>query len=108
MTLYEILVPTVRNNGRPFRLRHHRVFDKWVRKLCGGLTIFQPAKGQWLAPDGTVFSERMIPVRIACSREQIERIADFVAKHYEQLAVMYWLVSSEVAIKHYKQKVCHQ
>jgi hypothetical protein len=44
----------------------------------------------------------MIPVRIACSREQIEAITDFSARYYEQRAMMFWKVSEEVYIKHYE------
>lgn len=99
--LYEVLVPTVRNDGRPIRTRCHRVWDEKVRAITGGLSILPPLKGQWVAPCGTVFAERMIPVRIACTDGQIEEIADLVASYYEQLAVMYYLVSERVVIKHY-------
>lgn len=102
MQLWEILVPTVRNDGRPFKLKHHRAWDAKVRAITGGLTVLAPTiKGEWTAPCGTVFSDRTIPVRLACSREQMERIADLTAVHYQQLAVMYWLVSTEVVIHHY-------
>ena len=101
MQLWEILVPTVRPDGRPIRTRYHRVWDAKVRAIAGGLTILTAAKGQWVAPDGTLFSERMIPVRIACSRKQMDDIADFTASHYEQLAIFYYMVSNEVHIKHY-------
>lgn len=101
MNLYEILVPTVRNDGRPIRTRYHRVWDQKVRAITGGLTIVQPVKGQWVAPDGTLFKERMIPVRIACTREQIESIADMTAEYYEQLAIMFYRISDEVSIKRY-------
>ncbi len=99
--LWEILVPTVRNNGRPFRTRFHRVWDAKVRAISGGLTICVPAKGQWVSPDGVLFAERMIPVRIACTEQQIEQIADLTANYYDQNAVLYWLVSERVVIKHY-------
>lgn len=102
--LYEILVPTVRNDGRPIRVRCHRVWDAKVRAITGGLTILQPAKGQWVSLDGTLFAERMIPVRIMCTKNQIERIADETAKFYEQLAVMYYRISDEVVVKHYVER----
>ena len=57
------------------------------------------AKGQWIY-DGKLFSERMIPVRLACSREQIEKVIDFTIKYYEQIAVMAYKISEEVIIKH--------
>lgn len=104
MDMYEILVPTVRNGGKPFRLRHHRVFDAMVRSLAGGLTVLVPSKGQWVSQTGELYAERMIPVRVACTREQMELIADFAARHYDQLAILFYKVSSEVVIKHYPQK----
>lgn len=102
MNLYEILVPTMRNNGKPIRTRFHRLWDAKVRAITGGLTVLTPAKGQWIAPNGQLFAERMIPVRIMATREQIEQISDMTAKFYEQLAVMYYKISDEVVVKHYE------
>ena len=100
--LWEILVPTVRRkDGKPIRTRYHRVWDGKVRAIAGGLTILQPAKGQWVSPNGELFSERMIPVRVACSEEQIDKIADMTAVYYDQLAVMYYRVADKVTVKHY-------
>jgi hypothetical protein len=65
--LWEILVPTVRNDGSPIRVRFHRVWDSHVRKISGGLTILPVAKGQWLDGD-KLYAERMIPVRILATR----------------------------------------
>lgn len=97
--LWEILVPTIRNDGRPIRTRCHRVWDAKVRDISGGLTILTPAKGQWISDkSGKLFTERMIPVRIACSRSDIENIAEMTKKYYEQEKVMYSLVSKEVYI----------
>ena len=98
--LYEILVPTV-IDGKPVRRRYHRVWDKEIHKISGGLTILAPAKGAWISPDGVLFEERMIPVRIVCTAEEIEQIANFTAKYYKQLAVLFYKVSDEVTIKHY-------
>jgi hypothetical protein len=107
MPLWEILVPTTRSNpiGKNpyYRVRHHRVWDEFVRTLTGGLSIIPPLKGQWVAPDGTLFKERMIPVRIFCGEEEIEKIAAFTLKHYEQLAVMYYKISDYVVIKKNKE-----
>jgi len=60
-----------------------------------------PTRGQWVAPWGELFHERMIPVRIMCTAEQIEQIADITAHFYEQHAVMYYRVSETVQIKKY-------
>lgn len=99
--LWEILVPTVRNNGRPFRTRYHRIWDAKVRSIAGGLSILKPLKGQWLSKERELFSERMIPVRIACSESAIDTIANLTAAYYAQKAIMYYLVSTKVVIKHY-------
>lgn len=61
--LWEILVPTVRNDGKPYRLRYHKVWDDKVRAISGGLTVMPVAKGQWVYKE-ELFTERMIPVRI--------------------------------------------
>lgn len=97
--LWQILVPTVRNDGRPFRLRYHRVWDSKVRELSGGLTVTPPVKGQWVDDDGTLYAERMIPVNILATDEEIERIVDMTIQYYEQIAVMYYLVSDQAFIK---------
>lgn len=94
--LWEILVPTVRNDGRPFRLRYHRVWDEKVKAISGGLTIVAPVKGTWVSDDGEEYRERMIPVRILATREQMVAIAEMTMKYYEQLAVLAYKVSEDV------------
>jgi hypothetical protein len=97
--LWEILVPTVSNEGKPYRTRYHRVWDAKVRAITNGLTICPPVKGQWVS-DGNLFRERMIPVKIACTREQIDVIINMTMKYYDQLAVMAYRVSNLCIIKH--------
>lgn len=104
MNLYEILVPTVRPNGRPIRTKCHRQWDEQVRRITSGLTILNPTKGQWISPSGELFIERMIPVRIMCTQKQIEQIALMTIKFYEQQAVMYYRVSDEVKIVYAPEK----
>ena len=97
--LWEILVPTVRRvGGKPYRTRFHRVWDAKIRAIAGGVTILSPAKGQWISNEGELHAERMIPVRIMCSKEQIEIIAKMSLEYYDQLAIMYYRVSDEVQI----------
>jgi hypothetical protein len=103
LQMWEILVPTVRNDGRPIKTRFHRVWDSKVRTITGGLTILPVSKGQWVSPNGELFVERMIPVRIACSHEQIEQIITMTIKYYEQLAVMAYLIADEVILKYAKE-----
>jgi hypothetical protein len=97
--LWEILVPCTRNDGRPISVRFHRVWDEKVRSLTGGLTIFHPAKGQWVSPSGELFVERMIPVRIAVTgNHMLNEIVQFTLDHYEQEAVMYYRVAETCII----------
>ena len=92
--LWEILVPTTNNAGKPYRVRYHRVWDAKVREITGGLTVMPVANGQWTAPDGTVYRERMIPVRIACTESQIRAIMQLTLEYYDQEAVMVFHLSN--------------
>lgn len=103
--LFEILVPTkLPPDDKPIRTRYHRVWDRKVREISGGLTVLQPVNGQWVAPDGDVCLERMIPVRIACTEEQIHQIAELTQLYYQQQAVFYYLVSERVFIRNFLEK----
>lgn len=105
MRLWQILVPTITNEGKPVKTRHHRVWDKKVRELAGGLTVMpKNVAGYWLDENSSiVYNERMIPCLIACEESIIEKIADWTAKHYKQLAIMYYLISDNVKIVEYHQ-----
>lgn len=101
LKLYEILVPCQRNDGTPIRTRHHRAWDEQIRRITGGLTILKPAIGQWVSPDGELFKDRMIPVRIACTSEQIDEVIRRTLNHYpDEAAVMAYIISEEVRIVH--------
>jgi hypothetical protein len=102
MELWEVLVPTVHGNGRPIKTRFHKVWDKQVCTITGGLTVLTPAKGKWAPKTGDVVAERMIPVRIACTREQVDLIVDMTLKYYNQKAVMAYRISDAVIIKEAK------
>lgn len=96
--LWEILVPTIRNCGKPFRTRYHRVWDKKVREISGGLTIMSPVKGQWINEGGTLFAERMIPVRIICTETEIDSIIKMSLKYYDQEAILAYKIATEVKL----------
>lgn len=109
--LWEILVPTqmfrpattsTPDLMRPIRTRYHRVWDEKVREITGGLTIMRPAVGQWVSESKQLFIERMIPVRIACTRAQLDTIIKFTLEYYNQEAVFAYLVSEVVIIEHRK------
>jgi hypothetical protein len=97
--MWEVLVPTIRRtDGKPIRTRYHRVWDQKVRAITGGLTILAPAKGQWISKSGDLYQERMIPVRIAATRAQIDQILNMTMAYYDQLAVLCYRVSDEVIL----------
>ena len=95
-----ILVPTLMGD-KFVRTRHHKEWDKYVRQITGGLTILAASKGQWVNPENqTLIEERIIPVHLACTNEQINDIINFTINHYKQKAVMYYLISDKVYIKY--------
>ena len=98
--LWEVLVPRVLNSGIEITLSHHKKWDENVRQIAGGLTILKTAKGVWESPGGQIFREEMIPVRIACTEEQINQIINLTIEHYDQEAVMAYRVSDKVIIRH--------
>lgn len=95
--LYEILVPTVhRLTNKPITTRYHKVWDKKVYEITGGMTIMPPSKGRWISNQGDLYEERVIPVRIACTRSQMDAIMAMTMVYYDQLAVMAYKISEEV------------
>ena len=99
-SVWEILVPTVRNDGRPFRTRYHKIWDSKVREISGGLTICPPTKGEWVNPSGTLFTERMIPVRIIATKEEMDKIVDMTINYYDQEAVLAYKIADEYILKY--------
>jgi hypothetical protein len=101
--MWEILVPTARRieSGKYFTTRYHRVWDSKVREITGGLTVMAPARGQWVNPvTGELFQERMIPVRIMATRDEIEKVVDLTLKYYDQLAILCYKISDEVILRY--------
>jgi hypothetical protein len=102
-SMWEILVPTERrlSPGKYYTTRYHRVWDKKVREITGGLTIMTPARGQWVHPTtGNLYQERVIPVRIIATREEIDKVIDLTIKYYDQLAVLCYKISDEVILRY--------
>ncbi len=97
-TLWEILVPNCSNAGSKYSLDHHREWDEKVRSISGGLSILKTAKGQWISPDGKIFFDEMIPVRIYCDEDSIDKIITLTIEHYDQKAVLAYEVSSKVKL----------
>lgn len=96
-SLWEILVPCQYNDGTPVSTKHHKEWDRKVREFAGGLTVLKPATGQWVN-DGTVYYDRTIPVRVLCSDKDMKKIITMTMLHYEQLAVIAYVISERAAV----------
>ncbi len=95
-SLCEILVPKSSNEGIEFTLEFHKEWDEKVKNISGGLTILKIAMGQWISPDSEKFVEKMIPVRVYCTEEEIDKIIDFTMEHYQQKAILAYEISRKV------------
>ncbi len=96
--LYEVLVPTIYGDTvKPIKTRHHKEWDKQVQRISGGMTILSPAKGKWIFK-GEEFPEKVSPVRIMCSQDDMIKIVKMTLKHYRQKAVMFYVLSNQVFI----------
>ena len=98
--MWEILVPAYDNKGKYFSYEHHKAWDEFVKNLTGGLTIMKTAKGQWMSSSGELYTDKMIPCRIVCTKKQINVIIDFTIEHYNQEAVLAFRISDFVILRH--------
>lgn len=97
--MWEILIPTIHyGTDRPIKASFHKIWDKKVRDITKGLTIMPPVKGHWINAVDILFVERMIPVRIMCTKNQIKEILKMTKEYYSQEAVMYYKISDKVEI----------
>jgi len=97
-TLWEILVPSYSNEGEEYSLGYHNIWDDKVREITNGLTILETAKGQWLSLENELFVEKMIPVRIHCTEEDIDKIIQITMDYYKQKAIFAYEISSNVKL----------
>lgn len=104
--MWEILVPAS-NKTQEFTYDHHKAWDEFVIHVSGGITIMKTVKGEWVSPDNVRFKDRMIPVRVKCTRKQMQRIIKFTINHYQQEAVLAYKLSDEVILRS-KEKVGEQ
>lgn len=96
--LWEILVPKYSNTGEEYSLEHHRAWDEKIKEIAGGITVLKTAKGQWIDSQGRNFKDEMIPVRIYCSEESIDKIIEHTLVYYAQEAIMAYEISSRVKL----------
>lgn len=100
LQLWEILVPYAMGR-KNVQVPYHRIWDSKVMEIAGGMTLMKVSKGSWISSKtNKTHRELMIPVRIACSEEQIKQIAEFTITHYNQEAVFVSLISEKTMIIH--------
>jgi len=100
LPLWEILVP-YKMGRRNVKVPYHQEWDAKVMAIAGGMTLMKVARGSWTSPNtDRTHKELMIPVRIACSEEQIREIMKMTIVHYKQEAVFAMLVSERTLIMH--------
>ena len=95
--LWKVLVPTHSNEGEKFDKKYHWEWDEKISQITGGVTVYTPVKGTW-ASNISLMKESLIPVEVACKRENIPEIMEATKKHYGQEAVMMYKVSDEVIV----------
>ena len=104
LTMWEILVPSASNAGEEYSVEYHQEWDHRVIKIAGGLTILKSQKGAWMSNNTEdVVRDKMIAVRIACTKVQIEGIMDMTADYYDQEAVMAYKISNCVLVEDYTE-----
>lgn len=100
LPMWELLVP-YRMGRRNVPTPYHREWDAKVMAVTGGLTILRTTKGAWKSPNtGKEFREPMIPVRIACTEDQVREIARLTMEHYNQEAVFVCRISDAAVVFH--------
>lgn len=67
-------------------------------RVAGGLTVLMAVKGKWINPDKKLFDERMIPVRIVATEDEIKKIIAITLEFYNQEAVLCYMVSDKVML----------
>jgi hypothetical protein len=98
LSLWQILVPAFWRDGEEVDVSTHRVWDKRVRSITGGLTINKSAKGHWVSPDGEIVVEKVIPVNFSATEDQKNKIMAMTCLFYDQDAVMCYKIGTDVVI----------
>ena len=104
MQLWQILIPTMDNEGTPFTPKDYDDFANLVIKEIGvtGLTMLPRGTGYWVGSSKQVQQEPMIPILIGCELYcEVYLTTKLVAEQFKQKAVAYWKVSDNFFINYY-------
>ena len=95
--LWEILIPCSWSDGVWIDIAVHEKWDKRCREISTGLTILRSVKGVW-EDDSQEYVERMIPVRLVATRDDIMALVKFTKEFYKQAAIMCYKLSDDVIL----------
>lgn len=98
-SLYEILIPVYYNDGDAIPSKVITEWTDFTIKLAGGLTRFPEVIGSWRSQNGKVYTEYMVPFRVACKKEDMEKLAELALRLFKQEAIMITEVSNNVIFR---------
>jgi len=100
-SLWEIMIPKNIDKHTIFHVSSHRQWNKYVEELTGGMVFFSNLDRRWISSTKTSpYFDNKIPVRIFCSKEQMDKIIDFTMQHYDQKHVIAYELSNNIILKH--------
>lgn len=95
--VWRIMVPEKDNCGRRFSARENLAWEDAVINISGGWTIQPLATGAWTdGEEDTVQIERMKPVDIICTDEQIKQIVNLTGHRFRQKVVLAYKISEHI------------
>lgn len=98
--LWEILIPVSHKDGTPVTEKDHRIWWSSLEAI-GAHQFLVPAAMPWFVNEPHLVGVRMIPFRVACTREQITKVANLTATYFGQDAVLLYRVSDDVTLIRY-------
>ena len=102
--LYEILIPIINNRGERFSAEHHKKWNNKALKIAGKFIIMKVIKEEWINLFGKEFyKNKMIPIRISCTKNQIEKIIQITIKHYNQEVILAYIISEKALLRYQKE-----
>ena len=90
--LWEILIPAIGEESS-------KAWYSFVRQFSDGITILKDARGEWVSPNGITFEDYMIPIRIICTKDEIDLIVDFTVNFFDQEAVLAYKLSDDIILR---------
>lgn len=100
LSLWELKVPAIsKYHVGLIDVGFHKMWEERARKISSGPIIMHATSGHGVERLRKLFAERVIPVRISCTRVEIRHIMKMTREHYELKEVFAHLVSEVVLIE---------